>query len=153
VPDIAAGDVKALRELTGAGIMDCKEALREADGDFERAANIAREKLRNRAAKEREERARPGHPPDAGSHGIGSTSVGDANTDRIRWEYARVVLVHSTGDRGQPVSTVYSPGEHPVEERDAIPSLTRLGGDGWELVSVVQSAGGTVESYFLKRRH
>jgi elongation factor Ts len=39
---ISAQDVKALRERTGAGMMDCKKALVEADGDFEKAAEALR---------------------------------------------------------------------------------------------------------------
>jgi elongation factor Ts len=39
---ITAQDVKALRERTGAGMMDCKKALAEADGDAERAVEILR---------------------------------------------------------------------------------------------------------------
>ena len=37
-------EVKALREKTGAGIMDCKKALADADGDMERAAELLRER-------------------------------------------------------------------------------------------------------------
>ena len=39
-----AADVKALREKTGVGMMDCKKALTEADGDVERAIDVLREK-------------------------------------------------------------------------------------------------------------
>ncbi len=42
--DISAAQVKALRETTGAGMMDCKKALQEADGDMTRAQQILREK-------------------------------------------------------------------------------------------------------------
>ena len=42
--DITAAMVKALRDATGAGMMDCKRALIEADGDAERAKDILREK-------------------------------------------------------------------------------------------------------------
>ena len=35
-------DIKRLRELTGAGMMDCKKALDESDGDFEKAIEILR---------------------------------------------------------------------------------------------------------------
>src|SRR5258708_17617252 len=42
--DIAAKDVAALRKITGAGMMDCKRALLENDGDFERAKDWLREK-------------------------------------------------------------------------------------------------------------
>jgi elongation factor Ts len=41
---IAAEDVKRLREKTGAGFMDCKQALTEAQGDFEKAIDILRKK-------------------------------------------------------------------------------------------------------------
>lgn len=41
---ISAGDVKRLRDLTGAGMMDCKKALVEAGGDVSRAQEILREK-------------------------------------------------------------------------------------------------------------
>src|SRR3977135_2434495 len=42
--EIAAKDVKALRERTGAGMMDCKKALTEAEGDIEKAIEILRVK-------------------------------------------------------------------------------------------------------------
>ena len=48
---ISAKDVKALRERTGAGIMDAKGALQEADGDFDRAVEILRVKGQASAAK------------------------------------------------------------------------------------------------------
>ena len=47
---ITAADVKKLRELTGAGMMDCKKALEEAEGDFDKAAELLRIKLGKKAA-------------------------------------------------------------------------------------------------------
>ena len=41
---ITAGMVKELREMTGAGMMDCKKALTEADGSMEKAVELLREK-------------------------------------------------------------------------------------------------------------
>ena len=41
---ITAQDVNKLRQMTGVGIMDCKKALVEADGDFEKAVDILRKK-------------------------------------------------------------------------------------------------------------
>ena len=41
---ISASDVKSLREITGAGMMDCKNALSEANGDVEKAIDLLREK-------------------------------------------------------------------------------------------------------------
>jgi elongation factor Ts len=47
---VSAADVKKLRELTGAGMMDCKKALEEADGDFDKAAELIRIKLGKKMA-------------------------------------------------------------------------------------------------------
>ncbi len=51
-----AADVKKLRELTGAGMMDCKKALDEADGDFDKAVEILRVKGAAKAEKRGAER-------------------------------------------------------------------------------------------------
>jgi len=48
--DITADIVKQLRERSGAGMMDCKKALTEADGDMDRAMTILREKGISKAA-------------------------------------------------------------------------------------------------------
>jgi elongation factor Ts len=48
---ISAKDVKALRDQTGAGMMDCKKALVESDGDLEKAIEILRVKGQAQAAK------------------------------------------------------------------------------------------------------
>ena len=58
--DITAELVKELRERTGAGFMDCKRALTEADGDLERAVAILREKGLAAAAKKAGRDAREG---------------------------------------------------------------------------------------------
>ena len=42
--NITAGDVAKLRKSTGAGMMDCKKALQEAEGDFDKAVQIIRKK-------------------------------------------------------------------------------------------------------------
>jgi len=42
--EIKAADVAKLRKMTGAGMMDCKNALQEADGDFDKATEIIRKK-------------------------------------------------------------------------------------------------------------
>lgn len=48
---ISAADVKKLREMTGAGMMDCKKALGETNGDFEAAVDYLRKKGQKVAAK------------------------------------------------------------------------------------------------------
>ena len=46
-----AADVKKLREMTGVGMMDCKKALTETDGDMDKAVEWLREKGLAKAAK------------------------------------------------------------------------------------------------------
>jgi elongation factor Ts len=48
---ISAKDVAALRQQTGAGMMDCKAALQEAEGDFDRAVEILRVKMGSKLGK------------------------------------------------------------------------------------------------------
>jgi elongation factor Ts len=54
--NISAADVKKLRDLTGAGMLDCKKALEEAAGDFEKAVEILRVKGAAKAGKRAGER-------------------------------------------------------------------------------------------------
>jgi elongation factor Ts len=60
VTQISAQDVKALRERTGAGMMDCKKALEEAGGDVDKAIEILRVKGQAQAAKRAERAASEG---------------------------------------------------------------------------------------------
>jgi elongation factor Ts len=50
-PTISAADVAALRKQTGAGMMDCKGALQEAGGDFDKAVEILRVKMGSKIGK------------------------------------------------------------------------------------------------------
>lgn len=57
---ISAKDVKRLRDMTGVGMMDCKKALVEADGDFDAAVDILRKKGQKVAAKRADREAKEG---------------------------------------------------------------------------------------------
>ena len=58
--NITASDVKRLREMTGVGMMDCKKALQEADGDFDGAVDLLRKKGQKVAAKRADRDAKEG---------------------------------------------------------------------------------------------
>ena len=58
--NITAAEVNRLRQQTGAGMMDCKRALVEADGDFENAIDILRKKGQKLALKRAEKNANEG---------------------------------------------------------------------------------------------
>jgi elongation factor Ts len=57
---IGAKDVKKLRDMTGAGMMDCKKALTEAGGDLDKAVDVLRAKGAAKAAKRAEKNANEG---------------------------------------------------------------------------------------------
>ncbi len=60
MPEITAAAVKSLRDRTGAGLMDCKRALAEAEGDEERAIDLLRQRGAAKAAKRAGREAREG---------------------------------------------------------------------------------------------
>ncbi|PSM52048.1 translation elongation factor EF-Ts [Campylobacter blaseri] len=69
--DITAGMVKELRERTGAGMMDCKKALVETNGDMEKAVEYLREKGLGKATKKADRLA---------SEGLAGLVIDDENT-------------------------------------------------------------------------
>ena len=58
--NISASDVKKLRDQTGAGMMDCKKALTEAGGDFEKAVDVLRKKGQKLSIKRADRDAKEG---------------------------------------------------------------------------------------------
>ncbi len=58
---ISAADVNKLRQQTGSGMMDCKKALTEANGDFEAAIDILRKKGQKIAANRQDREAKEGY--------------------------------------------------------------------------------------------
>ncbi len=72
--EIKAVDVAKLRNQTGAGMMDCKMALVEANGDFDKAINVLRKKGQKVAAKRADREAR---------EGIAITKINSDNTSGV----------------------------------------------------------------------
>ena len=72
--DIKAADVAELRRKTGAGMMDCKIALVEANGDFDEAINVLRKKGQKVASKRADREA---------SEGVAITKINDAKTSGV----------------------------------------------------------------------
>jgi len=57
---VSAADIQKLREMTGAGMMDCKKALQESEGDYEAAQDYLRKKGIAKAAKREDREAKEG---------------------------------------------------------------------------------------------
>jgi len=120
---VTAADVKALRERTGAAMMDCKTALSEADGDLERAIEILRVKGQASASK------RAGRATSEGIvasyiHANGKVGVlveVQCETDFVArnedfQEFAREVAIHIAAS---PSTVHVSAEEIPAEQLDA----------------------------------
>ena len=71
---ITTKQIKELRDATGAGMMDCKDALTKADGDFDKAVDLLREKGLAKAAKRAGREASDG-VVEVYSHGGGRIGV------------------------------------------------------------------------------
>jgi elongation factor Ts len=121
---ISAADVKSLRERTGAGIMDAKAALGEAEGDIEKAIEILRVKGQASAAK------RSGRSTSEGTvasyiHATGKVGVlveVQCETDFVArndefQEFAREVAIHIAGSPNVP--QYVSAEEIPEEAKEA----------------------------------
>ena len=120
---IKAGEVKALRDRTGAGMMDAKAALQEAGGDAEKAIEILRVKGQAKAAKRGDRAAAQGVVQSYihANHRVGVLVEVDcetdfvANTDEFR-EFAREVAVHAAGS---PTVQYVTDEDVPQEAREA----------------------------------
>jgi elongation factor Ts len=125
---ITAQDVKALRDRTGAGFMDCRTALTEADGDIERAVEILRTRGQAQAAKRAGAEAREGVVQSyihAGNR-IGVLVEVDCQTDFVARnekfvEFARDLALHIAAASPLAISDHEVPPEdREREERIAI---------------------------------
>jgi elongation factor Ts len=122
VTEITAQDVKALRDRTGAGVLACREALTEADGDIERAVELLRTRGQAQAAKRAGEEAREGVVQSyihAGNK-IGVLVEVNCQTDFVARnekfvEFARDVALHIAA---MPQTLAISDEDIPAAERE-----------------------------------
>jgi elongation factor Ts len=132
---VTAADVKALRDRTGAGMMDCKSALEEADGDVEKAIEILRVKGAASAAK------RSGRGTSEGIvssyvHATGRVGVlveVQCETDFVArnedfQEFAREVAIHIAAMNPKHVSLEDIPEEDRERERAILEEKAKADG-------------------------
>ncbi|MDQ3723445.1 MAG: translation elongation factor Ts [Actinomycetota bacterium] len=121
--DISAKDVKALRDRTGAGIMDCKRALQESAGDVDAAVELLRVQLGNKIGKLAGRDATEG-TVQSYIHANGKVGVlveVDCNTDFVARNeefvsFAKDVAMHVAGS---PTTRYVNEDEIPAEARDS----------------------------------
>jgi elongation factor Ts len=122
-PAITAADVKALRQQTGAGMMDCKAALQEAGGDIDKAVEVLRVKMGSKIGKLADREAAEG-TIQSYIHATGKVGVlveVDCNTDFVARnedfiEFAKDVALHIAAS---PTVRYVTEDDVPQEARDA----------------------------------
>ncbi|MEA2128773.1 MAG: elongation factor Ts [Solirubrobacteraceae bacterium] len=121
--DIKAKDVKSLRDQTGAGMMDCKRALQETDGDIDAAVELLRVQLGSKIGKLAAREATEG-TVQSYIHANGKVGVlveVDCNTDFVARNdefvaFARDIAMHVAAS---PQTRYVSDDEVPESEREA----------------------------------
>jgi elongation factor Ts len=105
---VTMADISKLRTMTGAGMMDCKNALNEADNDFEKAIEIIRKKGQAVAAKRSDREASEGCVLAAAQDGFAAIVALKCETDFVAKNADFVALTQSILDAAmaaKPAST------------------------------------------------
>jgi elongation factor Ts len=148
---VSAAEVKALRERTGAPMMDCKEALSEANGDAEEAIKILRKKGAASAAKRASRGTSEGvvaaytHQTGTGERKqqkIGVLVEVQCETDFVAMnedfkEFAREVAVHIAAMNPQHVTLDDVPEEEREKERQILEEKAKADGKPDDVVEKV----------------
>ncbi len=154
---ITSADVKRLREITGVGMMDCKRALEEAGGDFDKAIEILRKKGQKVAAKRAEREAKEGLIATAVSDDQKTAAIVEVNCEtdfvarnedfgRFAQNMADLILREQPQDLDALMALPYE------ESRTVGDTLTDLTGKIGEKIDirrfrVLKSQGGHIVSY------
>ncbi len=166
----SASDVKALRDRTGAGMMDCKAALTEAEGDVEEAIKILRKKGAASAAKRSGRGTAEGvvaaytHMSGTGERKqqrIGVLAEVQCETDFVALnddfkEFAREVAVHIAAMNPQHVSLDDIPEEEVERERSILEEKARADGKPDDVVAKIvdgQLKKWAAEIVLLDQKH
>jgi len=149
--NFTAADVKRLREITGAGMLDCKNALAETDGDFDKAV----EALRIKGAKDVGKRAER-----ATAEGLVAAKEGalielNSETDFVAknaefQKLADEIVAAAAASKATDVDTLKAAKAGDTTVEQAIADLSAKIGEKLELRRVA-NFDGTVETYLHKR--
>ena len=148
----SAADVKRLRELTGAGMMDCKRALDESDGDFDKAVELLRIKGAKDIGKRAERTTAEGLVAAAAGALIELDSETDfvAKNEEFQQLAERVVNAAAELEPGAGVDTVLAAPLGSGTVGDAINAASVKLGEKLELRRVVKYDGPT--TVYLHKR-
>jgi elongation factor Ts len=146
-----AADVKRLRELTGAGMLDCKNALAESDGDFDKAVEV----LRIKGAKDVGKRAERATAEGLVAARDGALIELNSETDFVAknaefQELADKVVAAALAARATDLDALKAATVGDITVEQAVADLSAKIGEKLELRRVTYF-DGTVETYLHKR--
>jgi len=153
--NVTATMVKALRDQTGAGMMDCKTALAENDGDMEAAVDWLRAKGLSKAAKKADRVAAEGLVAIAGSAGKGVVVEVNAETDFVARNEMFQSMVRTIADVALTVGGDFdalSNANYPGTSKTVAEQLQEMVGQIGENMTLRRTAGfevspGVVSTY------
>ena len=149
-----AADVKNLREMTGVGMMDCKKALTEADGDMDKAVEYLREKGMAASAKKAGRIAAEGMAYAGVIDGVGVVVEVNAETDFVGKNEKFVNFVHGVAatiaknapaDMDALMGTKYNGTELTVEQQQQ--EMVLVIGENIKVRRFARFAEGTCVAY------
>lgn len=144
VGQVGAATVKELRERTGVGMMDCKKALIEADGNLERAADLLRERGLSKARK------REGRETSEGC--IGASVSDDGQRGALVEVNCETDFVAKTPDFQELTATLAELArDHAPADVDALLGLPVSGGDGTASDRMLEAISKLGENLQLRR--
>jgi len=149
--NFTAADVKRLREITGAGMLDCKNALAETDGDFDKAV----EALRIKGAKDVGKRAERATAEGLVAAKDGALIELNSETDFVAknaefQKLADEIVSAAAASKATDVDTLKAAKAGDTTVEQAIADLSAKIGEKLELRRVA-NFDGTVETYLHKR--
>ena len=152
---VAIEDIKKLKELTGVGLTDAKQALVEADGDFDKALEAMRKKGLTRAEKKGDREAREGII-DSYVHGgrIGVIVEVNCETDFVARLDDFKKLAHEIAMQIAAMSPKYATeAEIPAEEMDRVRSeaMDRVKAEGKPADIAEKIVEGQVKKHFAEQ--
>jgi elongation factor Ts len=146
-----AADVKRLRELTGAGMLDCKNALAESDGDFDKAVEVLRIKGATDVGKRAERATAEGLVAARDGALIGLNSETDFVAKNAEFqELADKVVAAALAARATDLDALKAATVGDITVEQAVADLSAKIGEKLELRRVTYF-DGTVETYLHKR--
>ena len=150
--NFTAADVKALREQTGAGMMDVKKALTEADGDAEKALEIIRLKGLKSLSKREDRQASAGLLVAQVDDGVGVLVEVNSETDFVAKnqkfiDFANEVLAAAVASGASNLESLLASPMGDETVQDKLNSMAAVIGEKLEIRRVVRVEGENVDLY------